>query len=149
MKIVGIVALLLIGGLALRLILMPFGFAHRAIDVAQQELDPAVLLKRYAWFKDASAALDKKSADMQVYDRRIANLREDYEGVPRGEWAREDREQLSIWQSESAGIRASYNSLAAEYNAQMAKLNWRFTNAGMVPQGGVPLPREYRLYVVD
>lgn len=123
------------------------GAATNAASVMQKEFYPDALLRKYEWFKDASAALDKKQADMGVYDSRLKSLSDAYQGTPRGKWPRDDREQFSIWQSESAGIRASYNQLASEYNAEMVKFNWRFTNVGDLPQGGKPLPREYRPYV--
>lgn len=123
------------------------GAATNAASVVRKEFYPDALLRKYEWFKDASAALDKKYADIGVYDSRLNTLAGAYEGVPRGQWPRDDREQFSIWSSEAAGVRASYNQLAAEYNAEMAKFNWRFTNVGDVPQGGRPLPREYRPYI--
>lgn len=123
------------------------GAAQNAASVVQKEFYPDALLRKYEWFKDAAAALDKKAADIGVYDARLSNLKAEYERVPRTQWPRDDREQWSIWSSEAAGIRASYNQLAAEYNAEMAKFNWRFTNVGDVPQGGKPLPRDYRPYL--
>ena len=55
-----------------------------------------------------------------------------------------------IWHSEVAGIKASYNSLAAEYNSQMAKFNWQFCNAGTLPQGATEvLPREHKPYIAE
>jgi hypothetical protein len=125
-----------------------FGWFGEAADVAQQQFGPQALLDKYEWFKDASAQLDKKQADISVYQKRFKDLQELYAGVPRAQWAREDREQLNIWQSEVAGVTASYNQLAAEYNAQMAKFNYRFANAGALPQGAEkPLPREYKPYI--
>lgn len=123
------------------------GAATNAAAVVRKEFYPDALLRKYEWFKDASAALDKKAADLSVYDRRLADLDAAYVGVARSQWPRDDREQRAIWASEAAGISASYNQLAAEYNAEMAKFNWRFTNVGDVPQGGKPLPREYRAYI--
>jgi hypothetical protein len=125
------------------------GAATNAAQVIQKEFYPDALLRKYEWFKDAAAALDKKQADIGVYGSRLTALSADYKGVPRAQWPRDDREQMSIWQSELSGVKASYNGLAAEYNAEMAKLNWRFTNVGDVPQGGRPLPREYRPYVEE
>lgn len=122
------------------------GAHENALEVARKEFYPDALLQKYEWFKDAAAALDKKQADIKVYEARIAALTADYEGVPRSKWPRDDREQSSIWASELAGVKASYNALAADYNSQMSKFNWRFTNAGDVPQGGQPLPREFRPY---
>lgn len=124
------------------------GAATNTAGVIKKELYPDALLRKYEWFKDASAALDKKQADMKVYDARLTSLTEQYTGVKRGQWPRDDREQYSIWASEAAGVRASYNQLASEYNAQMSKLNWRFTNVGDLPPGAAtPLPREYKPYV--
>lgn len=123
------------------------GAAHNAATVVQKEFYPDALLRKYEWFKDASAALDKKMADIGVYQTRLDELRNEYVGVSRGKWPRDDREQFAIWSSEAAGIKASYNQLVAEYNSEMVKFNWRFTNVGDVPQGGKPLPREYRTYL--
>lgn len=126
-----------------------FGWFGEAAQVAKDEFGPRAMLTKYEWFKDASAQLDKKKADIGVYDSRVNDLFSDYEGVKRKDWPRSDREQLSVWRSEVAGVRASFNGLAADYNAQMAKFNWSFANAGSLPQGATqPLPREYKSYEV-
>lgn len=123
-------------------------WANRAVVVAYEEIDPAVLLRKYAWFKDAAAQLDKKRADIKVYGQRLSRMEADYQGAARKDWARTDKEQMSVWQSEMVGVKASYNALAAEYNAQMAKINWCFCNVGQLPKGATePLPREYAPYV--
>lgn len=138
------------GCLALGVFGTTAGVVHEAATVAREQLGPRALLQKYEWFKDASASLDKKRADVQVYDKRLTDLRAEYQGKGRGAWAREDREQVSIWQSEAAGIKASYNQLAAEYNAEMAKVNWRFANVGGLPAGASqPLPREYKPYIEE
>lgn len=121
-----------------------------AEEVAYDEFGPAAMLKKYGWFKNASAELDKKLADIKVYEGRMTEMNETYKGLPRQKWPREDREQYNVWSSELAGVKASYNSLAAEYNAQMVKFNWRFANKGDLPKGAdVPLPREYKPYVTQ
>jgi hypothetical protein len=123
------------------------GVATNTATVAQKEFYPEAMLRKYEWFKDAAAALDKKTADITVYDKRLSNLKVEYGTTPRIRWSRTDQDQWNIWESEAAGVRASYNSLASEYNAEMSKFNWRFANAGDVPPGGHPLPREYRAYI--
>jgi len=124
------------------------GFAQEGVDVAQKEVGPAALLKKYEWFKDASAQLDKKQADVKVYQRRITAMDGTYNGTLRKDWPRTDLEQYNVWTSEVAGVKASYNGLAADYNAQMAKANWVFANKGTLPQGAdQPLPREYKPYI--
>jgi len=95
-----------------------------------------------------SAQLDKKVADINVYETRIINLKEEYKNIPRNKWARDDREQYSIWISELSGIKASYNGLAAEYNSAMSKFNYSFCNTGSLPEGASnPLPKEYKPYI--
>ncbi len=127
-----------------------FSWFGEAANVAKQEFGATALLKKYEWFKDASAELDKKIADISVYQKRVDSLISDYDGVARKDWPRSDREQMSIWQTELAGVKASYNSLASEYNSQMAKFNWSFANAGQLPQGAtVVLPKEYKPYTQE
>lgn len=129
--------------------LLHFG-AKRAVVVAQRELDPVVLQQKYEWFKDAAAACDQKRASIKVMQGRIDRLQADYKDVKRREWARDDREQQSVWESEVSGLKASYNDLASQYNAQMAKWNWRFCERGQLPQGATePLPRKFKPYVVE
>jgi len=138
-------------GVAAILLLIVLSLAGRActwtsgaLDTAQQEVSAKELLRKYQWFKDAAAQLDKKVADVKVYDRRV-NMIENKKNA-----TRTDQEQLYIWMSEVAGVKASYNSLAAEYNAQMSKINWAFTNVGQLPQGATtPLPREYKPYIEE
>ena len=119
----------------------------KAAQVAEQQVDPALLLKRYEWFKNVAAECDKKMADIQVYKTRLKNMERDYEGTPRKDWDRTDKEQFNLWEQEVAGVISSYNSLAAEYNAAMSKINYKFTNIGSLPKGAeTPLPREVKPY---
>lgn len=140
--VVGLIGLA-IGGWVLR-------YAGEAAEVAYEETSPRALLKKYEWFKDAAADLDAKHATIKVYDQRSKDLEADYEETPRKDWPRDDRQQMSQWNTEKAGVVASYNSLASEYNSQMAKINYAFTNVGELPKGAEkPLPREYREYKTD
>jgi hypothetical protein len=124
------------------------GWLSEAASVAREEYGPRAMLEKYEWFKDAAAQLDKKRADTQIYEARLIALEQSYEGESRRDWARSDLEQFNLWQSEVAGVKASYNSLAAEYNSQMAKFNYRFANAGDLPRGASePLPREFKAYL--
>lgn len=126
------------------------GWFRSGAQVFQKEASPEALLRKYEWFKDAAAQLDRKQADIQVYETRFKKLRESYGNTPRREWNRDDRESENQWASELAGVKASYNGLAAEYNAQMAKENWRFCEIGRLPQGAdKPLPREYKPYATE
>jgi hypothetical protein len=121
-------------------------FTETAV-VIKEEFGPRAALDKYSWFKDAAATLEKKRADITVYQSRLAALDTTYTGVSRTQWAREDREQYNVWQTEVAGVKASYNSLAAEYNAAMSKFHWQFAEAGRLPPGANdPLPREFKPY---
>ena len=125
-----------------------FGVVGETAQVAKEQFGARAMLQKYEWFKDCSAQLDSKIASIDVYQQRITGLEGDYEGVPRKDWPRTDREQMSQWRAEVAGVKASYNNLSAEYNAQMSKFNWSFANAGSLPEGASkPLPREYKPYL--
>lgn len=120
---------------------------QQAKEVAIDEFGPKALLVKYEWFKDASAQLDKKNADIKVFEVRLKEIKNQFKDK---EIPRHIYEQYMIWHSEVAGIKASYNSLAAEYNSQMAKFNWQFCNAGTLPQGATEvLPREHKPYITE
>lgn len=125
-------------------------FVRNAVQTARAEFSPQELLRKYEWFKNASASLDKKRADVTVYQGRVEDMKEMYEGTARKDWDRTDKETYSQWTGEVAGVKASYNQLASEYNSQMAKFNWQFCNAGTLPKGATEvLPREFRTYITD
>jgi len=125
-------------------------YVEDASDTAFKEFKPSELLRKYNYFKDCSAQLDAKLANLKVYESRFQDLKDQYKGLTRKDWSRDDREQYNQWQNEQAGIKASYNNLCADYNAQMAKFQFRFCNVGTLPQGAVtPLPREYKPYVYE
>lgn len=123
-------------------------YCNNASNTAYKEFNAAALLKKYEYFKDVSAQLDKKLADIKIYEGKVKSLENDYKDISRQKWARDDREQLSIWKSELDGIKASYNGLAAEYNSAMSKFNYSFCNVGELPKGASePLPKEYKPYI--
>lgn len=147
MRVFGIAILLFVA------VALTFGLSRacstveEAADVAQEQLGPRALLKKYEWFKTAASELDAKLANLKASQKRMDDLARSYGKTAREKWSREDREQYNLWSSEVTGITANYNGLAAEYNAAMAKINWSFTNVGQLPAGasGV-LPREFRKY---
>lgn len=121
---------------------MTVGVAAEAATVAREEFGPRAALAKYEWFKDAAAELEKKRADIGVYETRLASMSADYEGKSRSEWDRVDKQQLSQWQAEVAGVTASYNALAAEYNSASSKFNWAMFDK-------TELPREFKVYVSE
>ena len=127
-----------------------FGFIGEAATVVREEYGPRAALKKYEWFKDAAAVLEAKVANIELNKTKIVDLEEMYEeeGVKRSKWARSDREDHSLWKTELDGLKMSYNQLSAEYNAAMAKINWKFANVGELPPGATdPLPREFKPYL--
>lgn len=121
-------------------------YTGEAGRVAREEFGPRAMLQKYEWLKDAAAQLDKKRADIDVFSSQLAAL----ELLPPESWDRIDKEQRMLLLQQLAGIKSSHNGLSAKYNAQMAKFNWRFAEAGRLPQGATdPLPREFKPYVTQ
>jgi hypothetical protein len=149
-KYIACILAFIIGLLFFSIVSKGCSYLRKVSAVAEQQVDPALLLKRYEWFKNVAAQCDKKLADIEVYKSRLVMIKRDYEGVARIDWDRPDKEQFNVWEQEVAGVVASYNSLAAEYNAAMSKLNYKYTNIGDLPKGATePLPREMRAYVLS
>ena len=108
-----------------------------AKETAYNEFKVSALLKKYEYFKDLSAAIDKKRADIEVYQTEISSYNKD-----------DDKFYIEQRKSELLGIIAIHNQLCAEYNSAMSKFNYRFTNVGDLPEGAIePLPREYKPYI--
>lgn len=129
------------------------GVANSMLDdaarTAVKEFAPSAMLHKYEWFKDTAAVLDSKKADIDVYQARLDSTRTSY-GADAGKWPRDVREQMAQNLAELAGIKAGFNALAAEYNAEMVKFNWAtFERFGDAPKGArEALPRDFKPYVV-
>jgi len=142
--IVGVVILFIVFYVGCGILNTAGWFASRSIDVVKQQVDPAELLRKYELFKDEAAQLDAKLANIKIKEGQIKEVKEELKVSA----DRTNREQMMIWEQELGGIEYRYNALAADYNAQMAKINYRFCNVGELPQGASePLPREYNPYL--
>lgn len=109
-------------------------------NVIHQEFSTSALLKKYEYFKDMSSAIDAKRADIEVYKSEIGS----YVATDK-----EEKEYIMQRKAEMMGIIAMHNQLCAEYNSQMVKFNYRFTNVGDLPASNLtPLPREYKPFIL-
>lgn len=116
------------------------GWFSEAADVAKEEFGARASLTKYEWFKDASAQLEKKLADIDTYQQSLASLQDSYEDTPRKDWDRFDKQNWQQLTQELNGIKSSYNTLAAEYNANSEKFNWSIYKGSDVP------PIQYNQY---
>lgn len=147
MKLFGWFCLIIAILIALWAIGCTLGWFGRAVDVVQQQVDPFELQRKYELFKDEAAQLDKKKADIAVYENRFRAFGTKKMECPET-LSRTRSEQCMIWMQEVSGVIASYNGLAADYNAQMSKWNYAFCNIGSLPKGAAePLPREFKPYI--
>jgi hypothetical protein len=120
-----------------------------AATVAREEFGPRELLRKYSAFKDAHASLAAQKGKIDILQAAAEQLLQDYEGVPRKDWPRDDRQQLAQDRAAASGMKLIFNGAAAQYNADMAKFQYRFCNVGTLPEGATePLPREYVTYLV-
>tara|TARA_Y100000310_G_C20552304_1_gene748712 strand:+ start:429 stop:863 length:435 start_codon:yes stop_codon:yes gene_type:complete len=112
------------------------GFVLNAVgtfgNTAVKELGGDALLRKYEWFKDAHNQLNAKTANIKIYKAKLDAFKQ-LENPDRT-----DKENFATWAQELAGMQASYNDLAAEYNSNMSKVNWKFCS------GDNALPREYK-----
>lgn len=149
MKALGWAVLIVFGLAALWVISFVLGWTGRAVDVVVQQTDPFELQRKYELFKDEAAQLDRKVADIHVYEARFRAFGSKDLSCPR-DLGRTALEQCMVWTQEVAGVIASYNDLAADYNAQMSKWNYKFCNVGSLPKGATePLPREFKRYIYE
>jgi hypothetical protein len=108
------------------------------------------MLDKYEWFKELSAQLDKKQSDIEIVKLRIVALSAFHKNTPLYMWPQKDREQVNVWLSEIAGLKAGFNELATQYNSENTKFNYRFVNVDELPKGAEKsLPKEYKLYITE
>ena len=144
---------LVISAILAFLVVAPIGlfglnWLSKAVNVVAEQVDPQRLLREYETFKEIHAALTSRRQGIDVLQSRVSTFMQDYEGVSRKDIPRDDRNALTQMRSERAGMVLMFNDLAADYNARMAKVNFRFCNVGDLPQGVTePLPRNYVLYL--
>lgn len=120
-----------------------------AATTVREQFSPSTMLARYEWFKDAYSRLNAFDANLSVYSASRKSLLETY-GADATKWPKDVRQEIAQQRREIDGIVAARNNLAADYNASMAKFNWRFTNAGDLPAGAtVVLPREVATYIIQ
>ena len=125
------------------------GTVGSAAKILRDEISPVELNRKYEWFKDAYAVLESKRATLDGYKADRVGLDKTY-GADASKWPRDVRTDQSLLRSEARGIAASYNNLAADYNAEMAKWHTRFINVGRLPAGGNgELPREVAQYIYE
>ena len=121
-KIIGIIVLLAVGlgilGIVGRGCALGARMADNAAETAFKEFSPEAMLRKYEWFKDAAATLAAKKASIEVYKNKQRDMVEMYGDTPRKDWDRVDKQTYSQWGAEVAGVIASYNGLASEYNSQ-------------------------------
>lgn len=121
-----------------------------AATVAREEFGPRELLRKYSQFKDTHAALAAQKSSIDTMQAGIDAFKADYKDVPKKDWPRDERQAYNMNRSAVSGMKLRFNSVAAQYNADMAKFNYRFCNVGTLPEGASePLPREYVTYIVN
>lgn len=112
------------------------------VKTVEEQYKPSALLKKYEYFKNLSGAIDKKDADIQMYQSEISELSKV------SHMDKDDKFYIQQRKSELMGIIAIRNDLCSEYNIAMSKFNYRFCNKGDMPQTNLePLPREYKPYI--
>ena len=116
------------------------GWFSEAGEVAKEEFGARASLKKYEWFKTASATIEEKKNSIQMFENNMKSMEEDYGDIHRADWDRLDKQQYNQWKLELYGMKSSYNSTVKEYNAQSSKFNWELYNTDN-------LPTEYTTYL--
>jgi hypothetical protein len=135
-----VVLLLILLGMGVSFVGYIGGWFSEAGQVVKEEFGPRASLKKYEWFKDASATIEEKGHTIKVYEQNVKDMEESYDGIPRKDWDRIDKQQYNMWSQEITGLKASYNKVVKEYNAQSSKFNWSLYNKS-------DLPEHYDLYL--
>lgn len=127
-------------GIVFSVISYGLGWFSEAAVVAKEEFGAKASLKKYEWFKDAAATLDEKKHTIEVYQSGITQMEVEYADTPKIEWPQQDKQFYYQRSTEISGLKANYNDIVKEYNAQSSKFNWNIYNTS-------DLPRTYDAYL--
>lgn len=101
----------------------------------------------YVALKDAVNILNKKKAEIKIYEKRIKIMEDTYKETPREYWSETDLTKYYWFNDHIAELKRHYNHKSKNYNTQIAKINWSFCNVETLPKGiTTPLPREFVQY---
>ena len=84
---------------------------NSTMNVIHKEFSTEALLKKYEYFKDLSASIDAKRANILLMSSTLS---------------KDDKQSMT----ELIGVVSIHNQLCSEYNSAMSKFNYRFTNIG-------------------
>lgn len=132
----GIFALLIVGGIAT----YALGWFSEAGKVAKEEFGPRASLRKYEWFKNAAQQLQAKKANIDASEADLAASKAEWASTAPTDVPRDVREAMDLRRKEVLGLKANFNQLAAEYNANVSKVNWSSMNVD-------GLPSEFTQYV--
>lgn len=136
LAIIGLVILVLVGGLFLRVALLPLFVAERAVSTTEGVIGKTInadsALRNYEFFHDTYQAVQQQQANISDVDKQIAALKAEYGGKPRPEWDRAGKDRLAFLEDTRNGYVMNHNRLVADYNANSMKLNRRlFKDRGL------------------
>lgn len=129
-------------------------WGNEASETAYQETRPLALLNKYRYFKKVAANLESQKADIMAMEATRETWEKRYANLPLEKWPMRVQEQYDQRLTELNGLKANFNSLAAEYNRAMADLSWSFCNVGKMPAGfpedaQTPLERRVATYIIN
>lgn len=107
-------------------------FVLNLTGVICNEYSPDRMLKKYEWFKDQSTQLQQLQSRIKSTEKRLADFKVTY-GADVNKWGWETKDEYNRVQTVLQGYLEQYNYMAAEYNSQSSKFNWK-SFEGKIPE---------------
>ncbi len=126
------------------------GWFESAAVVVKEEFGPEAALRKYEWFVDTSAAIEKTDADIVLFEQRRANVEVqfiDTYGADKTTWPMsvqaQYNQQAGTARDDLLAVVSNRNGIVRDYNAQSEKFNW----APFLTRDDLP-PQTYKEIVV-
>jgi hypothetical protein len=127
-----------------------FAVLRWAFDIERKPLpastapDEREAQRAYEWLAETAAALDAKRATIETMAAGIRDIEARMGDAAPASWPRHVFDEHRQSARELRGVVQSYNRVAAEYNAEMARWKERFATRQGLPAGATrPLPRTF------
>ena len=128
------VAFITVLGILWKVILSPLMLASTAVTAAgdtakgviTQTLNADNVLDKYRKFHNLYQGMDKHYANYSLYESKVKNYKEQFDGVPYPMWSSDDKEQFNFLKDTRSNFKLAYNRNAAKYNELANRMDAKF-----------------------
>lgn len=133
--VIGGLIVLAIGGLILKVVLMPLFGAQKLVqtnyDIIDKTLTADNAIYNYEWFKERKEAIDANYGKIAIAQKAVKTF--ELSAGDRATWTFEDKNEWARLSAVAQGLESATKDMIAEYNAKSQMANRNIFQSGLIP----------------